>query len=497
MNKLQTLSHKQRHSIRPLYFMLIALVSIIAAGCSSKQVLTQQTALETFPTVASLASKVEEAESADLGMLAPAQYAAVTEQLAKALKWAQANDPKSEQFAEQGLAALDKAKEQANSASDVFEEVLVARKKAIQAGAPQYYEEDFNQAEQSLLRLTRMLGAGDEFNAKAGRADVMKAYSDVELATLKSSTIDRAKKAISDARRMDVDNYAPKTFKKAVSEMELATSVLDADRSSTVKADRHSQTALYHARRATEIAEVVKHFNTSDFTNEDIVLWYQEQLERAVKPVNSALSFDTPNKEVVEGIASDLMALNSDYEAVVMELESTKMAKEEAITATETALALSKAESEKERMRNEAIASKFETIQTMFKASEADVYRQTDNVLIRAHGFQFASGKSDIDSVNFALLKKIIAAINEFPNANVVVSGHTDSQGDVNKNLVLSQERANKVANFLVEVGSIDAGRVTSRGFGEDQPVATNESKAGRAANRRVEVLIENSGGLL
>jgi OOP family OmpA-OmpF porin len=59
-------------------------------------------------------------------------------------------------------------------------------------------------------------------------------------------------------------------------------------------------------------------------------------------------------------------------------------------------------------------------------------------------------------------------------------------------NLALSQERARKVARFLVDVGGVEARRVTAQGFGETRPVASNDTKEGRAANRRVEILIIN-----
>ena len=332
--------------------------------------------------------------------------------------------------------------------------------------------------------------------AKAGRADVIKSYADVELATLKSSTIDRANDVIARAKRLDVDDYAPKTLQLAIEEIELATSVLDADRSSTEKADLHSKKALYHARRATEIAEIIKNFEASDFEEEDKVLWYQDQLSRSMISLNPSLPFDLPNKEVVKAISREVGQLSTDYQLLSDELATAKEEKVKALSAKESALELTRAESERERLRNQAIADKFETIQTLFASSEAVVYRQADNVLIRAQGFQFAPGSSQIDSANFPILKKIIASINEFPNSRVLVSGHTDSRGDVNRNLVLSQERAAKVASFLIEVGNIQTSRVSATGYGEDRPVATNESAKGRAANRRVEILIENSGGL-
>ena len=125
------------------------------------------------------------------------------------------------------------------------------------------------------------------------------------------------------------------------------------------------------------------------------------------------------------------------------------------------------------------------------------IYRQVDDVLIRAHGFMFKSGNSEIDSSNFALLNKITQAIAKFENANIVISGHTDSTGSDEKNMSLSQQRAEKVAQFLAQVGRISPNKIEHKGFGESRPVASNETDEGRASNRRVEILIKNSKAIL
>lgn len=129
----------------------------------------------------------------------------------------------------------------------------------------------------------------------------------------------------------------------------------------------------------------------------------------------------------------------------------------------------------------------------MFDTTEAEVYRKVDDVLIRAHGFTFKSGNSEIDSSNFALLNKINEAISKFENASIVVSGHTDSTGSDEINMKLSQQRAEKVAQFLAQVGRISPNRIEHKGFGKSRPVASNETDEGRASNRRVEILIKNS----
>jgi outer membrane protein OmpA-like peptidoglycan-associated protein len=72
------------------------------------------------------------------------------------------------------------------------------------------------------------------------------------------------------------------------------------------------------------------------------------------------------------------------------------------------------------------------------------------------------------------------------------VTGHTDSTGADNINQSISEARAEKVGKFLTEVGEIASSRITTSGYGESRPVASNETAAGRAENRRVEIKIIN-----
>ncbi|MEM0933684.1 MAG: OmpA family protein, partial [Bacteroidota bacterium] len=67
------------------------------------------------------------------------------------------------------------------------------------------------------------------------------------------------------------------------------------------------------------------------------------------------------------------------------------------------------------------------------------------------------------------------------------VEGHTDSVGSAKTNQRLSESRANSVRDFLVDKG-IGADRLTAIGYGEDKPIATNNTRSGRAQNRRVEI---------
>ena len=101
----------------------------------------------------------------------------------------------------------------------------------------------------------------------------------------------------------------------------------------------------------------------------------------------------------------------------------------------------------------------------------------------------FDFNKATIRPVSYALLDDVAKALADHPKIQVEIQGHTDSVGDDNYNLKLSQKRAEAVKAYLVGKG-IDESRMVPKGYGESVPIASNMTKAGRDQNRRVEFVI-------
>lgn len=101
-------------------------------------------------------------------------------------------------------------------------------------------------------------------------------------------------------------------------------------------------------------------------------------------------------------------------------------------------------------------------------------------------GVNFAFDSSKITPEYMDEIKTVATFLNEHPDYTTILEGHTDSTGPAAYNLKLSEKRANAVADTLVHLG-VTPERITTVGFGEDHPIATNATKAGRAENRRVD----------
>ena len=106
-------------------------------------------------------------------------------------------------------------------------------------------------------------------------------------------------------------------------------------------------------------------------------------------------------------------------------------------------------------------------------------------------GINFRSGSSRIQSSSFAVLDSAVKVLKDFPDLKVEVGGHTDSSGSARSNQRLSQKRADAVKDYFINKG-IEADRLTSVGYGEAKPIQPNSTRAGRAANRRIEFTLVN-----
>lgn len=110
---------------------------------------------------------------------------------------------------------------------------------------------------------------------------------------------------------------------------------------------------------------------------------------------------------------------------------------------------------------------------------------KSEPIVLKGVTFEFDSAKLTSEAEN--RLDNVVNALKSSPDLDVRVEGHTDSVGSADYNRELSQQRADSVKRYLVDHG-IAASRLTTRGFGESEPVATNDTEAGRAKNRRVEL---------
>ena len=120
----------------------------------------------------------------------------------------------------------------------------------------------------------------------------------------------------------------------------------------------------------------------------------------------------------------------------------------------------------------------------------AEVTRDGDGINVafnEGQGVYFDTNKSSVKGTSEETLNKLAGIFKEYPKSIILVEGHTDSAGPDEYNMNLSKQRAQSVTNYLIAQG-IDASRFTTKWYGENQPVASNDTSEGKAKNRRVEL---------
>ena len=129
-------------------------------------------------------------------------------------------------------------------------------------------------------------------------------------------------------------------------------------------------------------------------------------------------------------------------------------------------------------------------LRAQLKGTGVSVTRNGDNIsLVMPGNVTFATGSSDLNAGFFSALDSVALVVKEYDKTIIDVAGHTDSTGSAQKNQVLSEQRANAVAQYLRTKGVSDQ-RIAAAGYGSTRQVASNDMPEGRQQNRRVELTL-------
>ncbi len=248
---------------------------------------------------------------------------------------------------------------------------------------------------------------------------------------------------------------------------------------------------VYMADRRIQIARTMAEREQYEQTLDQLQDDHSQMLIQA-----SQLEADHARKEAEE--ARLLVATTSEEAQRAMEEKETAQQKE---AESARAARLSAEEADQARRLADSRASEAE-----FARREADLAsqqvtsltRQLENlqlretesgVVVTLGDVLFASGQAQLVEGGRSSLEEVVDLLQTEPDKKIRVEGHTDSMGDADANLLLSEQRAQAVREALVSLG-VASERVSALGMGEDFPIASNEDEDGRARNRRVDVIL-------
>lgn len=170
--------------------------------------------------------------------------------------------------------------------------------------------------------------------------------------------------------------------------------------------------------------------------------------------------------------------------------QQAQQARDEADAAREVAQARAR---EADLARQEAEALKSQVADLKSELSNLQTRETERGVVVTVGDVLFEVNRADLKAGAIRNLGKLVDFLQGYPDRDIRIEGHSDSTGASDYNLDLSQRRAESVREMLVGRG-IGSGRITTEGLGEDYPVASNDSEAGRQQNRRVEIILLNPG---
>lgn len=391
--------------------------------------------------------------------------------------------------------------------SVMFTQALSARKDAMNAEAQKFSKDLWNDAEEEMKEAAVQLEKGDAGDAKEKAKTATGIYREAELESIKVNYLANAKKLVEKADADKVSKAAPKTLKEAKELINKAERELVENRYDTDEARHLAKQAEYKVLLAMYIANQKKIFNDKDYDVEDYLLMSFEPLEKIGENLDMEMRFDkgvaAPVAQIVgrldqnEQQIFNLKAANYDSKkqntnltALLSEQRKIQSVKdgqmtEEALQAQQRQLVL-----QQQIDQAALIDEKFDKIQQIFTADEAQVFRQKDEVIIRMIGINFDVNTAIIKEEDYSILTKVQTALTTFDNASIVIEGHTDSQGGDDANMELSKKRADAILSYLSANSKINKARFSTEGFGESKPVANNETALGRTKNRRIDIVI-------
>lgn len=397
--------------------------------------------------------------------------------------------------------AFQKAIDATKLAEVTFTNSIKARKDAQFTESSKFAMPLWTEAEKKFNEATGILETGNVNDARKKANEAEKLYRQAELGAIKTNYLQETWALLKQAEQIKVKDHAPKTLLHAQQLAEQAEKELNENRYDTDVARSLARQAKQQTKHAIYLASTVQQMQDMKQTPEDLMLAAERPLQQIAEKTELVALFDSgiskTTGDIITYIATyqdsvDRLSRNLDWYQQESELQEARIAELEQQAGSQ---AQEKSALARQLDMQAQTREVFANVERLFRRDEARVLREGNDVIIRLVGLSFPSAKATIEPQSYVLLTKVRDAINAFPESTVSVLGHTDSYGSDEKNLQLSNERAEAVKQYLLANSKIVASRIAAFGYGESKPIASNETAAGRDINRRVELIIHLGAG--
>lgn len=432
-------------------FLMAGSILLISA-CASKPPQYETLAAANNPAteIERTQEMLDEARQKQYDVLAPRSFTDAEKALDKAKSLREKGKPNADILEQVSYSRgwIEEANNKAAISLTTLADIQDARRGAIEARAPELLEKEWKRAETDLKNITYAVEKGSLSRANKNGADAISHYRDLETKAVHKANLGAAKDTIKQAEKDQAAKKAPVTYQLAKEKLANAESIINSDPRNSEAILSASQDASREANHLRDVVAKVKEGNT-----EDLVLRAESQQRQ-------------------------LSSLKNEYSSTEQELAASRAALSQT--------AQQKVELEKSAKLNATA----EELRRSIPPKDAEVFTEAGKLTVRLKGVQFASGKTNLGPKSKNILGKVTANLKDTNASKITIEGHTDSTGSADKNMELSEKRAEAVQKFMAAQG-LEQTQMEAVGLGSDKPISENNSSKGRAQNRRIDIVIE------
>lgn len=400
------------------------------------------------------------------------------------------------QNAQRAIESYELASQISQLASIELKETIQRRSDAIKVESEKKYLKDWDKIERKFLQAIKSLENGNIKKAQELNTIASNEFSDIELKSIKDNYLFAARSKIILAEKEKADRFAPITLSEAIVFLSRAESDLENKRYENQLARKNAELSIERSEHAIFLTKLIQSVDEDQLSIEQLIIQSEKNLEKIAssadiyplmtngyEPLTQSLSL------FIDTLKRDKLYLEQDQKDNLIQIADM----EEEIRNLDKMLGGATEEKERLIQSIEAqarVKEQFERVERIFNTNEARVFRENNNVILRLIGITFESNESKVMTKNIPLLTKVEKAIDVYPNSEIIIEGHTDSQGDDQLNQNLSQKRADSIKQYMINAMLIPNFRIIATGYGETKPIANNETSLGRQKNRRIDIVI-------
>lgn len=450
-----------KKQIKPL--SLIIIIAVLLTGCSNLRKAELASGDNPEKAIAEVTQIMATAKREQFDVLADDAYSNGSDYLTNAKQSLKEGDTSEAtlKYAAIAKAFFQDARKIATPRKSHARRILSARKSAIRAGI-----------RNNAALVESMMEIDDDLKSETNQfskslspedfSELQKKYLVLEAKAVQFTELNSANQAINQAIENDADDLAPESLRTAQLDYKTSMNIIAQSPRSPKIFSNSVNGAL---ASATQLFDVMNVITGAKGTPEHIAVQIVKQ------------------KRALGELSSNVGKLKANLKSTKQSLEEKegKLKQTEGVLKTQEAqLARASTQVRFQKAMDEA--------RKVVSQDDALVYQQGNKLVFRLKRVNFKSGTAFIPESSKKLVSKVDSIIKKLDAEKVVVQGHTDSVGSAAVNKKLSKKRASAVANYLF---SLRGGyKIAYAGFGESHPIASNETVAGRATNRRVDLVV-------